>query len=98
MESKRYRITCLKCKKSSLINIVDGQDVVYVDHTPIIACRLRGDLKWGFECMCGNDSRLCVEEKKDANILIQGSSEGIIKKVVDSLKIKDELKFRMESA
>lgn len=98
MDTRTFKITCLKCKKSSRIKIANGKDVIYIDHTPIIAARLRGDMQWGFECMCGNDSRLCIEEKKDANLLIQGSSKEIIKKIVDSLKIKDELKFRMESA
>lgn len=76
---------------------MNGRDVFYVDHTPIIACRLRGDMNWGFECACGNDSRLAVEEKDDAGLLIQGG-EHALERLIDSLKVKDEKKFRMQPA
>ena len=91
---ENYTITCLKCKNSSHIRIVNDKDVMYVDHTPIISCRLRGDMKWGFECECGNDSRLALEEKDNAKVLVQGG-EHALEKLIDSLKVKDEKKFRM---
>ncbi len=98
MDVKKYKVTCLSCLKSSLLNIVANSQVNYIDHTPIIACRMRGDMKWGFECICGNDSRLARQEQDQASTLLCGSNKSVIKKVVDSLKIKDELKFKMESA
>lgn len=92
-----FKVTCLECGGESRIRIIDGQKVMYIDHTPIIACRLRGDMRWGFECMCGNDSRLAREEKKDIDILVQGGAHAI-KHLADSLKINDEDKFIMEAA
>ena len=75
---------------------------MYIDHTPIISCRFRGDLNWGFECMCGNDSRLAREEREDVDMLVQASDEDykqtIIEKLIASLKIKDAKKFRMVEA
>lgn len=98
MDVKKYLITCLKCKGQSQIQIIDGKQVMYIDHTPIISCRFRGDLKWGFECMCGNDSRLARSEEADAPMLMQRGSADALKKLIDSLKIKDEKKFVMEVA
>jgi hypothetical protein len=95
---KQYTITCLNCKGSSRINIVNDMNVMYIDHTPIIACRLRGDLNWGFECVCGNDSRLAREEKDDAPMLMQQGSKEALDKLLASLKIEDEHKFVMEAA
>lgn len=96
MEAKRYRITCLNCKDSSEVQIINGQNVIYIDQVPIIACRLRGDLKWGFECQCGNDSRLAKEELPQIKTLVQGG-EHAIEKLARSLKVKDESKFSMEA-
>lgn len=96
MEAKKYRVTCLNCKHSSLLNIVNEQQVIYIDHLPIISARLRGDLKWGWECICGNDSRLAREEAPQAEMLVAGSSAEIIKQVIGSLEYEDKSKFAME--
>lgn len=69
---------------------------MYVDHLPIIACRLRPDQKWGFECICGNDTRLAPQELPQADMLIQGATEGVIDKVKRAVTDKPEKKFRME--
>lgn len=98
MDIKKYSVTCLKCKQTSRINIANNQQVIYVDHTPIIACRLRGDMQWGFECMCGNDNRLAALEKKDAGMLVQNASESAMTKILDSIKIDDKKQFRLELA
>lgn len=92
---QRCEVTCLGCGGMSRINIVGGSKVVYVDHTPIIACRLRGDMKWGFECMCGNDSRVAPQEKGDVKWLVQASAQGVVERIVEGLRIKDEKKFRL---
>ena len=97
MDVKKYVITCLKCKGQSRINIIDNQTVMYVDHIPIIACRLRGDLQWGFECQCGNDSRLARQEVGQIDMLVQGGAHAI-EKLTKSLKVKDKLKFKMEAS
>lgn len=91
-------ITCLNCKGQSRIKIINDTQVMYIDHTPIIACRLRGDMKWGFECTCGNDSRLAREERDQAPMLLQAGSKQAFDKLIASLKVKDEKKFVMETA
>lgn len=81
-----------------MIQIINDTQVMYIDHTPIIACRLRGDMKWGFECICGNDSRLAYEEKEQAPSLLLQGSKAELDKLIASLKIIDEKKFRMVQA
>lgn len=71
---------------------------MYLDHVPIIAIRFRPDMKWGFECLCGNDTRLAPQEKEDADMLIAGSSPDLIKRIVDAATDKPEHKFKMELA
>lgn len=95
MDRKTYRVTCLKCKGSSVLHILNGTQVVYKDQMPIIAARLRGDMQWGFECSCGNDSRLAREEKPQIKALVQGGAHAVAK-IAASLKTKDVNKFRME--
>lgn len=96
-EVKNYKIVCRKCKGVSRLAIMNGKDVLYKDHTPIISARLRPDMKWGFECQCGNDSRVAPEEKEDLNFLVQGG-EHSIKRIAASLVPKNENKFLMEVA
>lgn len=98
MESKDVIVTCLNCKGEAHIKIINNKDVMYVDHTPIIACRLRPDMKWGFECICGQDSRLAPQEEKDVDMLMAGSDKGIIQRVLATLTDKPETKFNMRSA
>jgi hypothetical protein len=71
---------------------------MYIDHTPIIACRLRPDLKWGFECVCGNDTRLAPEEKGQADMLISGAHPSVVKRIVKLATPTPEKNFRMETA
>ncbi len=98
--SKVCSVTCLNCKGVSRIRFFeDGSNtIMYIDHTPIIACRFRGDLKWGFECMCGNDSRLARQEKDDADLLLQSGDSNALKRLVATLKVSDENKFLVEIA
>lgn len=95
MDAKKCLVTCLNCGGKSRINIVAGSTVLYVDQTPIISCRLRGDLNWGFECLCGNDSRLAPQEANQAHVLVQSTSPSVVQRLIDGLKIKDKLKFTM---
>lgn len=100
MESKKYAVTCEKCGKTSKLQIINGVNVLYIDHIPIISARLRGDQNWGFECICGNDSRVAPEEKKDLDMLVQIAEpkfkENVIQQIAKTLTIKNHLKFRME--
>lgn len=90
-----YKVTCKKCKSSGRLVMQDKQ-VTYKDHTPIISSRYRGDLQWGFECICGNDSRLCREELNQSEMLIKGSTPQTVKAVVDNIKLTPDDSFIME--
>lgn len=98
MKTVRYRVTCKQCKKSSLLNILDEKTVMYIDHVPIIAARLRGDLKWGFECLCGNDSRLAPQEKDQATMLMSGISKERVEAIAERLEKKPYQRFSMVQA
>lgn len=89
----KYKITCLGCKQSAHLNILEGQ-VVYVDHTPIVASRLRADMKWGFECLCGNDDRLCASEISQVESLVQGATH-VKDRLIKSAKSKKP-RFNLE--
>lgn len=101
MTSKKYVVTCLSCKGQSKINVINDTTPIFIDHTPIIAARFRGDLKFGFECMCGNDSRVAREEEGSLPMLVVENDpvrkQMSIAKLTESLNIKDSLKFRMEA-
>lgn len=93
-----YKVTCLNCKKSDTLFIDDNNHVV-LDYqgkflTPFRSFRWRPDLIWGFECTCGQDSRLAPEEKSDIGKLVQGDPVGI-EKVIQSLKTPAQSKFKM---
>lgn len=92
-----YLVTCLNCKGHAQIRILEGNQVMYIDHTPIIACRFRPDMKWGFECTCGNDTRLAPQEKKSADLLISGADKNVIKRIVAAATETPERQFKMET-
>lgn len=98
MNSQKYAVTCLQCKQTALISVLGDTQVMYIDHLPIIACRLRPDMKWGFECRCGNDTRLAPQEKPQADMLVAGATPGVVERIVASATEKPELKFKMEKA
>lgn len=62
--------------------------------TPFLCFRWRTDSTWGFQCGCGNDSRLSRNEAGEFDKLVAGTPHGI-QRVKESLKVKDELKFKM---
>lgn len=96
-EVKNFTITCKKCGKSSRLAIIDNKQVMYKDHQPIIAARLRPDMNWGFECICGNDSRVAPEEKDNLEVLVQGGEHSIAR-IAKTLARRNELRFEMELA
>jgi hypothetical protein len=98
MDAKNFLITCCNCKGHSRIKIINNTEVLYLDHTPIIAVRFRPDMKWGFECLCGNDTRLAPQEVDQADMLVAGSSKDVIQRIVDAATDKPEHNFRMEPA
>jgi hypothetical protein len=55
-------------------------------------------LQFGWQCICGNDSRVARDEfSKIDSLMINGGKEAI-QKITDSLKVEDEKKFLMEEA
>lgn len=97
----RTKVTCLKCKEFDVLDIDDSSHVVYGSekkfNTNFIAYRWRGDFKWGFQCVCGNDSRLSTSESGDFDKLVRGDKISL-EKIAASLLIPDDKKFRMENA
>lgn len=95
---KRYKVTCLQCEKSDVI-VVDESRHQVIDYegkmnTNFRTFRWRGDLQWGFECICGNDNRLAPNESKDFDKLVKGDPESL-KKIAASLLIDDKKQFEM---
>lgn len=98
MTKQTYLVKCKACKKASRLHIVNDTQVIYQDHVPIISARLRGDMQWGFECICGNDSRLAREELPQIDTLIKGGSREAMARIAASLRRADKSKFVMEPA
>lgn len=93
---RKYKVICESCKGSDTLTISsDNKQVMYDEHLPIISARFRPDLKWGFECTCGQDSRVSPQEINTLDRIVKGGEHSIatIKK---SLTKNNELKFRME--
>lgn len=92
---EKYKVTCQKCGGTDELSITPEKQVFYKEHTPIIAARYRPDLNWGFECTCGQDSRVAPQEKDQIGRLVRGG-EHAIDAILKTLTPKNELKFRME--
>jgi hypothetical protein len=92
-----YTVTCKKCKGSDTLKITPDHTVFYTNHLPIIAARFRPDLKWGFECQCGNDSRVAPEEKDQLDLIVRGGDHSIAH-IAKNLKLRNEQRFVMERA
>jgi hypothetical protein len=95
-ESKKYLVTCEKCGGHDELTITQDRTVFYKEHTPIISARYRPDMNWGFECVCGQDSRVAPQEKNQLNKLVKGG-EHSLEAIANSLTPKNELKFKMET-
>lgn len=95
----RYKVTCKQCKRSDIITIDDAKhQVLFYDrmiNTPILASRFRGDLQWGFECVCGNYDMLAEQEKGNFNNLVSGTPNRIAE-IAAILKSPVTHRFKME--
>lgn len=92
---EKYKVTCEKCGGSDVISITPDRTVFYTEHTPIISARYRPDMNWGFECTCGQDSRVAPEEAGALEKIVRGGEHSIAQ-IAKSLTPKNELKFSME--
>lgn len=87
-------IYCQKCKKDIAEVTLNMGMVRYHKENGILACRLRHDGKWGFQCMCGNDSRLAKAEK---GIINSGPpTKEDLAKVEANLKAKPTVEIKTE--
>jgi hypothetical protein len=95
-----YKVICLKCKEEDKLIIDDAshQVISYGKHsgTNLLSARFRGDKKFGFECICGNDNRVASSEGDKLDELIVRGNPSVIKKITESLKIPDSKQFVME--
>lgn len=96
---ERYKVTCLKCKKEAFVRISDGHQIDYEGgmNTNLLAGRWRKSLDFGWECTCGNDNRLCKQEKDEMDNLVTGTPQQIAQ-IVKSLNIADNKQFNMVRA
>lgn len=62
---QRYEVTCNQCNtKIAIVNVSPaGKIIGYEEERGIMAARMRLDGELGFQCMCGNDSRLAEAER-----------------------------------
>lgn len=98
MHITSYIVTCQKCKGKDTLKISSPDNTVfYTNHVPIISARFRPDGNWGFECQCGNDSRVAPEEKDQVEVLVRGG-EHAIDAIRKTLSAKNETKFNMAVA
>lgn len=93
----KFTVTCEKCGGHDVLSITPDRTVFYKEHTPIISARYRPDMKWGFECTCGQDSRVAPEEKDVLETIVRGGEHSIAE-IAKSLTPLNELKFRMVPA
>lgn len=103
---KMYEITCLKCKGSNKAFITEVRPNEFEinlnadhkrnpDNIHIISARYRGDMNFGWECICGNTSILAREEFPDIKNLVINDSEQAISHITSSLTKTDNKKFKV---
>lgn len=60
---KSYKVICKKCKGSNVVAIDEHSGRIFWDGCDrIISGRRRLDGKWGWQCLCGNNSILTKQE------------------------------------
>lgn len=94
---KRYKITCVKCKKQDHV-LIKERSILYESgaQTNLTSSRFRPDKVWGFECICGNYDLLAHEESKDFDKLISGTPSRIAE-IANILSKKPIKRFSMEA-
>lgn len=66
------------------------------DDLHIISVRYRGDMRFGWECICGNSSLISRQEFPKIKELVVGGGKETIAKIAKSMTVEDDKKFRME--
>lgn len=96
---KNYKVTCLKCGKYDVAEILEDAENPKIFFksgmaTNFLAGRWRGDRNWGFECLCGNDNRLGASEVEFFDQLVKGTPKQVAD-IKASLEIPDKTQFTM---
>ena len=92
-EHGKILVTCDECGRKMLehdgLN-ERGRIVVRVEYPGYMACRLRTDGTIGYQCICGNDTRVSPEEQKimGSDLLIRRPNITEIAKIVKITKPK----------
>jgi hypothetical protein len=99
MKNEIYKVTCLDCGEADILTIDNSNHVVGDTErrlaTNFLSYRWRPDMVWGFLCKCGNDNRVSPLEEKEEGKTWTGDPL-TIKRIAESLKIPDNLQFKME--
>lgn len=94
----KYQITCKKCKQEAVVEIDDRKHLItqWVKYVPIISGRFRLDMQWGWECLCGNDTRLSKQEAREIKNYVNPDPKDIAT-VTKNLEIVPDRQFKMEA-
>lgn len=100
MNTRRYKVTCLQCKESDILQIDDQNHVVGETEkkllTNFLSFRWRPDQRWGFLCKCSNDNRLAPMEANDFDKIVAGDPISV-DRIAQSLLIPDEKQFNLRA-
>lgn len=94
--TETYKVICRKCTNSDRVAIESGRDVYWGSPKHIISARKRLDGNWGWQCMCGNNDLMTLQEKRQIKNP-QTPDPADIKTVLKNLKVQTP-KFVMEKA
>lgn len=106
MNMKTLEITCLNCKGSNKAQIIETGEGEYLidlnsdhkrnpDDINIISARYRTDMKFGWECKCGNTSIITKSELDNPKIPVIKSGDDAMAILLKSLEVKDVKKFKI---
>lgn len=90
----KYRVTCKNCKETDEKVIDDKNNIIWGHIKNIISGRYRLDMKWGWQCICGNNDLVSKQEIREIENL-QAPDPSQIAKVLKSIEYQQP-KFIME--
>lgn len=93
----KYKITCKNCKSDQVIEIDERRIIIWGHADRIISGRYRLDNKWGWQCICGANDLMTIEEEKFWDNKANPPKPKEMKNILENLKQRPS-KFIMESA
>lgn len=92
-----YKVVCQNCNSDAAIEVDDSNKLIrnWLKSVPIVSARYRLDHQWGFECLCGNDTRLSEQEKRTIKNPVTPDPADL-QQIINNLEIDNELRFAME--